>query len=142
MEYNRVMSLASAPEVSSAGAPIAAPASLAGPALRTFQNIADRWKLKPAQRRALLGNIPSATYYRVRQNPDSAQLSADTLERISHVLAIYKALHVLFPSDTYADRWISEPNQAFGGGTARDKMLSGFTQLVAVRQYLDAQRGW
>lgn len=115
---------------------------LAGPALRTFESIADRWRLKTADRRALLGQVPAATYYRLRANADHAEIGADTLERISHVLGIFKALHVLFSSDEYADRWIAEPNAAFGGASAKEQMLAGFTQLVLVRTYLDAQRGW
>lgn len=120
----------------------AAAISLSAPALRTFQNIADRWSLKTAERRALLGNIAPATYHRLARAPDRAELNSDTLERISHILAIYKALHVLFTSDEYADRWISEPNQAFGGESAKNRMLGSFTSLVQVRQYLDAERGW
>lgn len=115
---------------------------LSGPALRTFENVADRWGLRPAERRALLGGIPATTYDRMRKAPDRAALAPDALERISHVLAIYKALHVLFPSAAFADRWISEPNAAFGGTTARERMLAGFTALVDVRRYLDAARGW
>lgn len=115
---------------------------LTGAAIRTFENIAERWGLKPAERMALLGNMASSTYYRVRRKPDNAELGSDVLERISHVLGVYKALHVLFPSDVYADRWVSEPNAAFGGATAKEKMLRGFTELVDVRRYLDAQRGW
>lgn len=122
--------------------PIAHERRLAGPAMRTFENIADRWKLKPAERMVLLGHMPSSTYYRVRRKPDDAELGSDTLERISHVLGIYKALHVLFPSADYADRWIAQPNAEFGGATAKEQMLGSFTQLVAVRRYLDAQRGW
>jgi uncharacterized protein (DUF2384 family) len=115
---------------------------LAGPAIRTFENIADRWGLRTAERMALLGNMPSSTYYRVRRKPDGAELASDTLERISHILGIYKALHVLFSSDEYADRWISEPNAAFGGTPAKERIMRGFTELVEVRRYLDAQRGW
>src|ERR1700720_3023050 len=100
---------------------------LAGAAIRTFENIAERWGLKPAERMALLGNMPSSTYYRVRRKPDDAELGSDTLERISHVLGIYKALHVLFSSDAYADRWISDPNAAFGGASAKERMLRGFS---------------
>ena len=115
---------------------------LAGPALRTFESIADRWGLRAVERRALLGGIPASTYDRIRKTPDRATLAPDTLERISHVLGIYKALHVLFPNDEYADRWISEPNADFGGLSARERMRAGFTQLVDVRRYLDAARGW
>ena len=116
--------------------------NLAGPALRTFETIADRWGLRPAERRALLGGIPASTYDRLRKAPGRAALAPDTLERVSHVLGIYKALHVLFPNDEYADRWISQPNADFGGQSARERMRSGFSQLVDVRRYLDAARGW
>jgi uncharacterized protein (DUF2384 family) len=122
--------------------PIVRDRRLVGPAIRTFEKIADRWGLKPAERMALLGNIPASTYYRLRQKPDNADLGSDALERISHVLGIYKALHVLFPSAEYADRWISEPNLEFDSAPAKSKMLAGFTELVDVRRYLDAQRGW
>jgi uncharacterized protein (DUF2384 family) len=115
---------------------------LSGPALRTFENIAERWGLRAGERRALLGNVPATTYDRMRKAPDRVTLSADTLERISHVFGIYKALHVLIPNSEYADRWISEPNEAFGGATARERMTESFTQLVDVRRYLDSVRGW
>ncbi|MFN2462070.1 MAG: antitoxin Xre-like helix-turn-helix domain-containing protein, partial [Candidatus Velthaea sp.] len=64
---------------------------LAGPALRTFSNVADSWRLTHRERRALLGAVSPTTYDRMRRAPDSARLGPDTLERISHVLAIYKA---------------------------------------------------
>jgi uncharacterized protein (DUF2384 family) len=115
---------------------------LAGAALRTFENIADRWALRRNERRRLLGDLPATTYDRMRKAPERAALSNDALERISHVLGIYKALHVLFPNGEYADRWIREPNSEFGGAPALERMLAGFTQLVSVRRYLDGVRGW
>lgn len=113
---------------------------LSGPALRAFENIAEAWNLRLAERRALLGGIPATSYDRIRAR-GARSLSADTLERISHVLGIYKALHVIFANDAYADRWVREPNGAFGGDTALARMLAGFSSLVAVRQYLDGVRG-
>jgi hypothetical protein len=71
-------------------------------------------------------------------------VSRDVLERISYVLGIYKALQILFPDAERADAWISSPNAAplFGGHSALDRMLAGnVSDLYAVRQYLDAQRG-
>jgi uncharacterized protein (DUF2384 family) len=115
---------------------------LSGPAVRAFENIADKWGLRQNERRLLLGDIPSTTYARMRKAPGRTTLSKDTLERISHVLGIYKALHVLIPNGEYADRWIKEPNTAFGGASALERMLEGFTQLVNVRRYLDGVRGW
>jgi len=87
--------------------------------------------------------MPRSTYNRVRARPDGATLDADKLERISHVLGIYKALHVLFHEDERADTWIDRPSFAFAGQPARALITSGrFTDLVRVRQHLDVARGW
>jgi hypothetical protein len=45
------------------------------------------------------------------------QLSRDTLERVSYILGIYKALQILLPDHDAADAWIRKPNSAppFGG---------------------------
>ena len=74
----------------------------------------------------------------------AGQLTRDTLERLSYVLGIYKALQVLLPSPEAADAWVRKPNAAplFGGKPALARMLSGnVADLYVVRQYLDAQRG-
>ena len=108
--------------------------------LRAFEAIADRWNLSRHERQAALG-MPLRTYNRVRARPETAMLDDDTLERISHVLGIYKALHVLFEDDERADTWINRPSLAFAGQPARALIASGlFTDLVRVRQHLDAAR--
>lgn len=71
-------------------------------------------------------------------------MPADVLERISYILGIYKALHLLFADRAQADGWVRRPNAAlmFGGRSALERMLAGdVADLHAVRQYLDAQRG-
>jgi len=118
-------------------------AALSGPALRTFFNIAEAWELGAEEQRKLLGGMPPATFYRYRKNTDAAPLSRDTLERISYILGIYKALQILLP-DQAADKWIKKPNAApiFGGQRAIDRMLAGnVADLYQVRQYLDGERG-
>ena len=118
---------------------------LSGAALEAFSRIAGLWKLSASEQRALLGSIPESTYFKYLKNPNAARLSPDTLERISHVLGIFKSLNVLLPRRESADTWIRRPNNAplFKGRTALDYMLSGrFEDLVAVRHYLDAMRGW
>jgi len=45
---------------------------------------------------------------------------------------------VLFSSDVYADRWISEPNAAFGGASARAQMLAGLSGLSLRNAPLNA----
>lgn len=119
------------------------PDDLAGPALRTFFRIADAWNLSAAEARRLLGDPPRSTYFHWKRT-GAGQLSRDTLERVSYVLGIYKALQILLPQPDSADAWIRKPNAAplFGGAPALDRMLSGnVADLYVVRQYLDAQRG-
>jgi hypothetical protein len=113
-----------------------------GPALRTFFRIAEAWGLSNDEQMTLLGTERS-TYYKWKRERDGL-LSKDTLERISYILGIYKALHILLPNDQAADTWIRRPNTApvFGGKSALDRMRSGqVSDLYVVRQYLDAQRG-
>lgn len=117
---------------------------LAGPALRAFFNIADQWGLGNEQERVLLGSPGRSTFYRWKRDL-SGQLPHDVLERISYILGIYKALHLIFGNEQQADAWISRANDAplFGGRSALDRMLGGqVADLFVVRQYLDAQRGW
>lgn len=117
---------------------------LSGPALRAFFNLADRWNLRIAEQRKLLGDPPESTFYKWKRQQDGV-LGRDTLERISYLLGIYKALQILFPDPEQADVWLHRPNQAtlFGGQSALERMLSGnVSDLYVVRQYLDAQRGW
>lgn len=116
---------------------------LAGPALRTFFRIADAWKLSATEARRILGDPARSTYFLWKRTGEG-QLTRDTLERVSYVLGIYKALQILLPHADTADSWIRKPNAAplFGGKTALDRMLSGnVADLYVVRQYLDAQRG-
>lgn len=116
---------------------------LTGPALRTFFRLASAWNLTAEQERALLGSPGRSTYFRWKKDQTGA-LPKDALERISYLLGIYKALHILFPNPAQADRWIHQPNDAplFGGHPALQRMLGGqVADLYRVREYLDAQRG-
>ena len=121
-----------------------APAAFAGGALRTFFNIARDWHLEVPQAMKLLGLTSRSTYFKWRKAPDTARLTPDTLERLSYIFGIYKALQVLLPRPESADAWIHRPNQGapFNGQPALERMLGGqVADLYVVRQYLDAQRG-
>ena len=112
-------------------------------ALAAFFRIADLWQLNIDQQMRLLGLTAASTFYYWRKHPPET-LPRDTLERISYVLGIYRALQILFPDPRIADGWIHRPNAAlpFGGRSALDRMLTGnVADLFVVRQYLDAQRG-
>ncbi|WP_130620841.1 MbcA/ParS/Xre antitoxin family protein [Dyella amyloliquefaciens] len=119
-------------------------ADLSGPALRGFFNLAERWNLRIADQRRLLGDPPESTFYKWKRLQEGT-LGRDTLERISYLLGIWKDLQILFPDPKQADEWVHRANQAslFGGQSALQRMLSGnVADLYVVRQYLDAQRGW
>lgn len=112
-------------------------------ALKGFFGIVRQWALPPEAARTLLGDIGKSTFYRYQKLPAVA-LSRDTLERISYLLGIYKALRILFTSEQRAAEWIRRANSAppFNGRSALDWMLQGrVTDLADVRRYLEAQRG-
>lgn len=117
--------------------------ALSGPALRTFFRIAEAWKLGTDEQVKLLGEPARSTFFNWKKNRN-VELYRDTLERISYIVGIFKALQILLPDPAAADNWVHKKNTAplFGGKTAIDRMLSGqVIDLFLVRQYLDAQRG-
>ena len=112
-------------------------------ALKAFFKITEKWGLSSDQEMILLG-VPESTFYRWKDKKNGS-LSKDTLERISYILGIYKALRILLPSEKAAHEWIKKNNSAvlFGGKTALDKLMKGHVvDLADVRRYLDAERGW
>ena len=120
------------------------PAQLGPAGLRAFFRIARLWALTAGEQQTLLG-IPRSTLAKYRAHPETARLTADTLERISYLLGIYKALQILLPRPEAADAWVRRPNSAppFGGQSALDRMKSGrVADLYVVRHYLDGERGW
>jgi hypothetical protein len=111
--------------------------------LRTFFNIMDRWRIGPEQARVLLGRPSRSQFYNMK-GLKVRHLGRDTLERISYVFGIHKALRILFTNTEIADSWIHRPNAhpLFGGAPAIDKLLAGnVADLAEVRRYLDAERG-
>jgi antitoxin Xre/MbcA/ParS-like protein len=116
-------------------------ASAAG--LRAFARIAEVWGLSVAEQQTLLGISSRSTYFKWKKDPH-VRLPRDTLERLSYLLGIYKALQILLPQARAADEWVRRPNEEplFTGRSALERMLSGnVADLYLVRQYLDSQRG-
>lgn len=119
------------------------PEAVSSGALRTFFRIAEAWGLSTKDQMTLLGSPPRSTFYAWKRSDDLV-LPRDTLERLSYIFGIYKALQILLPQPEAADAWVRKPNAApiFGGASALERMLSGqVADLFVVRQYLDAQRG-
>jgi hypothetical protein len=118
-------------------------ADLGATALTAFFNITAAWGLSAEEERTLLGSPARSTFFKWKSER-AARLSADTLERISYVMGIYKALRILLPTEEAANDWIKKPNTArgFNGKSALDRMLAGrVIDLADVRRYLDAERG-
>jgi Protein of unknown function (DUF2384) len=116
---------------------------LSGPAMRSFFNLAGKWDLSVNQQRGLLGWPAPSTYHKYKAG-QVGSLSFDTLTRISLLLGIYKALHILYPQAELADQWIKlhNANPMFGGKAPLELMIEGgIDGLFQVRRLLDARRG-
>ena len=110
--------------------------------LTAFFSIAEEWGIDNEGQRTLLGSPGRSTFYAWKRNRQGL-LSRDVLDRLSYILGIYKALHILFP-DATALRWLSSPNRdpLFNGQAPLEYMLGGqMVALADVRRYLDAARG-
>lgn len=106
----------------------------------SFFSLADGWELSTDDQIKLLGSPGRSTFFKWKKTGGS--LPNDTVERISHLLNIYKCLEILLPNPKSADEWIKKPNTYFEGRTALEVMLEGqVSDIYRVRQYLDAQRG-
>lgn len=117
------------------------PSNTAQIALKVFFNIMNEWSVKNQDQITLLGKPGSTTFYNWKKGQASS-LSVDTMERISYIMGIYKALGILFPTREQADAWIKKPNNHFNSESALTYMLKGsIVHLNDMRRYLDAQRG-
>jgi hypothetical protein len=117
-------------------------ARLSPSAVKGFFNIAIKWQIKDENARELLGSLPSSSFYELKKNPNKT-LDVDRLTRISYLIGIYKALHILY-GDTLADAWVKMPNQnrLFNGSSPLVFMeTGGIVAMQLVRALLDARRG-
>jgi hypothetical protein len=109
-------------------------------ALAVFFGLAEEWSLSADQQMKLLGSPARSTFFKWKK--EGGLISGDTLERISHLLAIHKALNILFTDPDRATAWLRRPNKYFDDLTAMDVMLGGkLSDIYRVRAYVDAQRG-
>lgn len=116
---------------------------LSGPALRTFFAVARAWRLSVAEERGLLGWPPPSTLHKYKSG-DAGVLSYDALTRVSLVLGVYKALHVLYAEPEFADGWMRMPNRhpLFGGRPPLAFVVdAGIDGLFQLRRLLDSRRG-
>ena len=116
---------------------------LSASGLKAFFNIMERWQVRDEDARALLGGVSNGPYYELKRAAAAKVLESDRLLRISYLIGIFKALHILH-SRALADQWVQLPNtnRLFGGEAPLTYMVrGGLPALQAVRRLLDARRG-
>ena len=111
---------------------------------RMLMELFGHWNLAAGDQAALLGLSAQSrsSLARYRRGEPLAD-NADLLARGGHLLGIHKALRILFPHDRdLADRWVSAANRRFDGASPLDIMRRhGYEGILAVRRYLDFERG-
>jgi hypothetical protein len=110
-------------------------------AMQGFFQLAHAWQVRDEDARELLGGVSSSTFYEWKKNPDRL-LEVDRITRISYLLGIYKALHILY-GDKLADEWVhlANSNPVFNGRAPLAFMLAGgLLAMQSVRRLLDARR--
>lgn len=114
---------------------------LSAPALKAFFNIMARWKVRVEDARALLGGVSNGPFYEMKRSP-ARVLDADRLTRVSYLVGIFKALHILH-GRSLADEWVHLPNRnpIFAGQTPLAYMIrGGLPAMQTVRRLVDARR--
>jgi len=111
-------------------------------AIKAFFNIMEKWTIKDADARDLLGGVSNGVFYEMKKNPNRV-LDTDRLARISLLIGIFKSLNILYPEDL-ADAWVTLPNKnrLFSGGTPLSYMVQGgLAAMWTVRRLVDSRRG-
>ena len=111
-------------------------------ALKGFFNICREWDCTQEEMMQMLGGVSRSTLAKYQKLPH-VKLSRDTLERISYILGIYKALMVMYPTAERANRRVRlETSEVpFSGTSALDFMARGsMKHLAETRHYFDAKR--
>ena len=112
---------------------------------RMIMNLFEHWQLAPNEQAALLGLSPNtrSTLARYRKPGEALPNTPDLLDRVGHLLGIHTSLRLIFPQNRdLVYRWIKTPNRRLEGQVPLDIMLDrGFLGIVAIRRYLDFERG-
>ena len=136
-----------------------APPTKSGPALTASHSTAglhwlferrERWGLTMDELGTLLGGVRRRTltdWQKRVNNGGEVEVTRDTMERISLLLGIHKALSLITPAgqESLAFEWFQKPIELMGlqGQSIRDYLLEqgSMDALYYVRRNLDAMRG-
>ncbi|WP_166251362.1 MbcA/ParS/Xre antitoxin family protein [Marinobacter salicampi] len=107
-------------------------------------NILDKWSCSEDEKRALLGQLPRSTFYRMQKTPESVKVTLDLADRLSYILNIHAGLRLILTEPESVYSWVRRPNDHvwFQGRSAMDIMKSGrMEDLIDVFRHVDAARG-
>lgn len=110
--------------------------------LKAAFNILDKWGCTADQAQAIL-RLPKATYYKYRNDPESARLDRDQLTRISYLLNMHQALRIVFenPENVYGFMRKRNHNPYFHGRVPLEVIESGdFATLYETFKRIDTLR--
>lgn len=110
--------------------------------LKAAFNILDKWGCTADQAQAIL-RLPKATYYKYRNDPESARLDRDQLTRISYLLNMHQALRIVFenPDNVYGFMRKRNHNPYFHGRVPLEVIESGdFATLYETFRRIDTLR--
>ena len=139
MQFQHVYTRSPVTTLPSGGAQITDAEAQAGArlAIRVF----DLWGLTDAESCVLLGGLGARTYARWKKG-QFGNIATDRRMRLSILAGIQKGLKYLFTDNERVYAWVKKPNAHFNGASALAIMMNGrMTDLMAIRDYLDAIRG-
>lgn len=102
------------------------------------------WELDTATQLNLLGlSQTSRTLLSKYRKGEPLSVNRDTLDRVGWLLAIHKALRLLYPyNQALRSQWVNHRNRAFNHHTPLEEMTEqGLIGIARVARYLDYQRG-
>jgi len=110
---------------------------------RMIVKLFNLWDISTSDQAALLGLASSSRSTLARYRKGGAlDDNVDLIGRVGHLLGIHKALRIIFPHNRdLAYRWVCTPNRRFDGKSPVEIMRDGYEGLLAVRRYLDFERG-
>jgi hypothetical protein len=106
---------------------------------RASVNLFRLWRIGDEEAATLL-DMGLRSYRRWKAG-ELGRMGRDGKARLSNLMGIHKALRIIFSEPERGYRWVTAPNEAFGGRSALQIMLGGeLTDLMRVRRYVDAER--
>lgn len=115
-------------------------ARVSGPGLRTFLNIACRWKLPESDRLALLQCDPSqfADWSSIARSNRPLEVETAVLMQLSTFSGVFPELQQLFASAYQEQDWLTRAHkpQPFNGMAPCELLCGTLENLLAVRRYV------